>query len=139
MSAYIARSIEEAKQVYEHDLQTNIDTVEWTDDSTTLDCKVLRNSQLGTYCGYVKLLQTLQPSEILDLVDAVKQSVHGGITYCDGSEIGFDCAHYGDYSPSRPQLRVWTLEAVKNQVKSLALAIHRATRTPAPRHACTGS
>lgn len=125
MSAYIAKSLAEAKQVYDHDLQSSPSEITWTHQETGLKCRVVRNSALGTYCGYVKLQNEVQTTEILALVDSVKQSVHGGITFCDGVELGFDCAHLGDYSPHHPQLRVWTIDAVKNQVETLAKAVKR--------------
>lgn len=126
MSAYIASSVGEAKQLYEHDVQSSPSEVTWKDDCTGLECRVVKNSALGTYCGYVTLREPLQTSDILPLVDAVKQSVHGGITYCDGDEIGFDCAHVGDYSPNGQKgLRVWTFEAVKNETAKLAAAVKR--------------
>ena len=126
MSAYIASSFAEAKQLYEHDVQSSPSEVTWKDDFTGLDCRVVKNSQMGTYCGYVKLRETLQTSNILNLVDAVKQSVHGGITYCDGDELGFDCAHLGDYAPrGKTGLRVWTFDAVKNETAKLAAAVKR--------------
>jgi hypothetical protein len=125
MSAYIAKSLAEAKQVYEHDLQASPSEESWQHQETELECRIRRNSSLGTYSGYVRLPREVQTTEVLCLVDAVKQSVHGGITYCDGIMLGFDCAHLGDYSPHHAQLRVWTMDAVKNQVETLAKAVRR--------------
>lgn len=125
MSAYIAKSLAEARQLYEHDLRSAPNETLWQHKETGLACRIRRNSALGTYCGYVTLKKDVQTTDILALVDAVKQSVHGGITYCDGNDVGFDCAHFGDYSPHHPHLRVWTLPAVKNQVETLAKAVNR--------------
>lgn len=56
------------------------------------DCELKRNVS-GCWLGYVILKHPI-PDEHIDNIE-----VHGGITYNDGSKIGFDCAHYDDIIP----------------------------------------
>lgn len=69
-------------------------------------CRMIRNS-VGCWCGYVGLNSRHVDYENFE----AEYIVHGGITWCDfliveNSEynslfwLGFDCAHYGDFSPS---------------------------------------
>lgn len=83
--------------------------------SNRFDCLIVRNPKLFSLCGYVGL-DEFHPfygkmySEIDDNID-----VHGGLTFaskcygviCHSSEpkddkwwFGFDCAHFGDLTPS---------------------------------------
>ena len=95
------------------------DKVQWVDEATGLDCLVVRN-RIGALCGYVGLPPE-HPWHGMDY-DAVDARIHGGLTFAaacderpgDGPKIchvpaperpadvwwlGFDCAHYGDFTP----------------------------------------
>ena len=120
MSAYLATTIEEAKQLYDSDFTQHGNRVEWIDETTGLTCEAKRQV-MGHWCGYVKV-----PDGKCDVdVDSIECFVHGGITFYDGKLVGFDCAHMGDFTPLWPfkGLRVWTLEAVKNECAKLARTI----------------
>ena len=73
--------------------------VEWTDAWTGLRCWISRN-EYGSWCGYVRLPKG---SPLLDL-DINDLNVHGGVTWCRGDVVGFDCYHSFDASPSRPEV-----------------------------------
>lgn len=50
-----------------------------------------KRSGLGHWCGYLHGLN-------LEQINKIKPKMHGGITYQDTNTIGFDCAHFGDFS-----------------------------------------
>lgn len=104
------------------------DRKQWEDKETGLPCLIVRND-FGNLCGYVGV----NNSHILfgkDYSD-LNLDVHGGLTYageCHGRVchevktnflgieithlendktwwLGFDCAHYGDYSPGLSKYR----------------------------------
>lgn len=58
-------------------------------------CEVKRHSELGHLCGYVYMgaHHPLASEAEPDL------AVHGGITFNNGTKMGFDCGHAGDMSP----------------------------------------
>ena len=62
-------------------------------------------------CGYIRL-----PAEHpwLELGYDVDCDVHGGITYNQDGQVGFDCGHYGD------QIQVQNMEYVKTELEGLA-------------------
>lgn len=60
-------------------------------------CTAKRN-MTGAWCGYVKLPDT-HPDYGTSYDDLYSISVHGGLTYSEGGEFGFDCGHGGDISP----------------------------------------
>jgi len=83
--------------------KTELDEKEFLHDGYR--CYIRRNQHTLTFCGYVDLPSTHPwagkhySDESLCNVD-----VHGGLTYSGWTEdglyrIGFDCYHYGDYSP----------------------------------------
>jgi len=89
---------------------------EWHDEPDTFEmtykgykCEGRRNA-MGSWCGYVGI-PTDDPfykNHIIDKsYDDVPLNAHGGITYESLYEedkvywVGFDCAHYNDYLPSR--------------------------------------
>ena len=98
------------------------DKMQWPDEATGLPCLAVRNPPAGNWCGYVGL----PPEHPLYGKgynnDGVDFEVHGGLTFankCSPGEneaqgichtpgpgepdhvwwLGFDCAHYGDFSP----------------------------------------
>lgn len=83
------------------------DNAEWTDDAG-YKCRILRNSNSGTLCGYVGIPRghALWGRPYNDSSwDAL--SIHGGLTY-DGARgdlndnawyFGFDTAHADDFMP----------------------------------------
>ena len=100
-----------------------------------LDCLILRVKDLGHLCGYVRIPAThplfknsLECEGILE--------VHGGITWTrelkgrEGWWVGFDCAHWDDYSPYvslfarqfRPS-QYRTMEYVEKELRKLAKQI----------------
>lgn len=104
---------------------TEPDRAQWVDESSNLDCLILRQPRFGNFCGYVGVPashplhgRTYGDPEVDDL------SVHGGVTFggaCqdkDGVEhlssichipepgrdphvwwLGFDCGHCWDLQP----------------------------------------
>lgn len=94
------------------------DKRQWQDPETGLPCLIVRN-RLGALCGYVGVSKGHPAYE--KHYDAVDVSVHGGLTFSNkcspGDEsqsichlvesgedddvwwLGFDCAHFQDYSP----------------------------------------
>ena len=55
---------------------------------------VIKLTPLGHYCGYVELPSYARGLDYTDIDWDV--TVHGGLTYGDGTYIGFDCAHMDD-------------------------------------------
>lgn len=101
------------------------DKVQWQDEATGLPCLAVRQPNLGHWCGYVGVPPE-HPLHGKDY-DAVSLAAHGGITYADACQpaedeskdichtpdpgepdhvwwFGFDCAHFGDYSPHGKKL-----------------------------------
>ena len=100
----------------------------WRDGKTQLQCLILRAGSTGALCGYVRLPRSLAkkmganglrltpgqfgmraPAYNLPVFRDI--SVHGGLTYSGGIRtkkrgrergvwIGFDCAHFGDLTPT---------------------------------------
>lgn len=69
------------------------------------ECKAKRNLTTGAWCGYVgkkprtnRYIDDEQQRVSADSRDELFD-VHGGITFNDHDWLGFDCAHFGDYSP----------------------------------------
>lgn len=83
------------------------DELNFIDEATGLECLIYRQPEFGNLLGYViipeKSIPTFKGIELLDYT----LDVHGGVSYSDfdyrrGSGkyyIGFDCAHFGDWSP----------------------------------------
>lgn len=93
------------------------DRKQWQDKETGLPCLIVRND-FGNLCGYVGV-DKLHPLFEMHY-DGVEVSVHGGLTYssecqhriCHEVEneektwwLGFDCSHYGDFSPGLSKYR----------------------------------
>ncbi len=94
------------------------DKVVWVDETTGLDCMIVRNHQ-GSLCGYVGVGKDHEYYNVD--YDTIDVDVHGGLTFSDSCQtgspevvvrhipqpgrsddiwwLGFDCAHYGDKSP----------------------------------------
>lgn len=97
--------------------------MEWLDEKDFYEfeylgykCEIKRNA-LGNLCGYIYVTNRNVLNNTYDL------DVHGGITYETNNKIGFDCGHYGDFSPygsnySESEYR--NVEYVTNELKSLA-------------------
>lgn len=91
-------------------------------------CEVKRHPELGHLCGYVYMgaHHPLASEPEPDL------AVHGGITFNNGTKMGFDCGHAGDMSPfmlrygfkdySNPNYheRYRNMAFVKGQLENLA-------------------
>jgi len=100
------------------------DKAHWVDESTGLDCLIVRN-QLGGLCGYVGIPDGHKYFEkgYDDVHDDTDIDVHGGLTFADKCSdetdeskgichskecaandnvwwLGFDCIHGGDLAPS---------------------------------------
>jgi len=90
--------------------QNEPDKFNWVDESTGLDCMIVRNLDLGNLCGYVGVPLNSKLAGIdyqeLDI------DIHGGLTYASNCQdlichesnkevywFGFDCGHYGDLIP----------------------------------------
>lgn len=113
--------------------QDEPDEASWTDESTGLPCRALRNGA-GAWCGYVGVPPTHEFYRVY-YSDIPYLPVHGGLTYSDfkGNEtwwLGFDCGHYCDYVP-HPDLCKFsggiqnyrTLEFVKAECSRLAQSL----------------
>lgn len=77
---------------------------------SSLDCRLFRHPEFKHWCGYVRLPDNHPDAGLLKTEADRFYEVHGGITYAggtplshwdlfDGSWLGFDCAHAGDYVP----------------------------------------
>lgn len=128
------------------------DRVQWPDAATGLPCLALRHPYFGHWCGYVGIDRG-HPLHGRSHDGDLALAVHGGLTFfgpCDGGVgichvpalgepehvwwLGFDCAHYQDYSPNnarlaaergypftiRPDEVYRTLDYVRQQCASLA-------------------
>jgi hypothetical protein len=66
--------------------------------------RLRRNTELGTWCGYV-IIPEDHPWHGLSYGDLVDVSVHGGVTFADHGlfheqyAVGFDCSHAFDLIP----------------------------------------
>lgn len=105
------------------------DKAVWVDETTDLDCMVVRSGHSGALCGYVGV-----PGGHPDFgsdYDSVPVEVHGGLTFADRCEVsdrtpehgichlaqpgrpepvwwlGFDCSHAFDLSPARAAREGW--------------------------------
>lgn len=124
---------------------TEPDTLDWVDEATDMDCKIVRNA-IGALCGYVAVPPG-HPAHGKDY-DDVGVTVHGGLTYArpcqEGGEVchvprpgypddvwwlGFDCAHYMDYCPGmdrygeKDHRRYRDIEYVQVECAELALQL----------------
>ncbi len=99
-----------------------------------INCVIRRNT-VGALCGYVCInsdnsLYGLDYDEISYRIDFTP---HGGLTYgdqIDGSwQVGFDCAHAGDFCPNLPSNYgggvYRDLEYVKEECEQLAESISK--------------
>jgi len=102
----------------------------WVDQDTGYQCYARRSSIDSFWCGYVLIPKDHtaygKPYESLDI------DCHGGLTYSDIHsdkdlwQLGFDCAHCGDYIPNWPMISLDTsrvyrnLEFVKSECTSIA-------------------
>jgi hypothetical protein len=101
----------------------------------------VRGNQIAYRCGYITLPKN-HPWLFVGDYDEIPVHVHGGITYANGNDIGFDCAHAGDapdpdlytcepgamQSLSRLGGTIRTTEYVVNECKSMidqAIAANR--------------
>ena len=58
-------------------------------------CLAKRINKLGHLCGYI-MVEDTHPWYAKDYSELSDVDVHGGLTYSDKGEFGFDCAHAGD-------------------------------------------
>jgi len=87
------------------------DIAEWFDARTGYKCRIERQSNSGTLCGYVGVFKG-HPAYGLgydDLHSSVSILVHGGLTYSNTDKnlvhwFGFDTAHAGDFCPGIAKL-----------------------------------
>ncbi len=86
------------------------DELRFMDETTGLECYIMRHPEFGHLCGYVII-----PKDKIDKVDHLPSpywdsdpnlpDVYGGVTFKDILKqideycIGFDCAHTYDWSP----------------------------------------
>lgn len=94
---------------------TEPNMVKWVDQATGLACLILRASELGHLCGYVRIPRR-HPLYAHGWQRRVeKLQAHGGITFTGemhrqgggkrpGRWIGFDCAHAWDLVPGFEEL-----------------------------------
>jgi hypothetical protein len=99
------------KLLFEHrPWETEPDEAEWVDAQTKYKCRILRNDQTGTLCGYVEVPEghKMYGVSYQELEKQYSIPVHGGLTFSgglgrenvvDGWYFGFDTAHAGDFSP----------------------------------------
>lgn len=131
------------------------DKKQWADPKTGLPCLIVRGPS-GALCGYVGV-PPMHPYHMVPY-DDVPANVHGGLTFAslcghreDPSQgvchipepeesddvwwLGFDCAHYNDYSPGFPNFSGEVRRApyrdlvyVEEQVTDLASQFASATK-----------
>lgn len=85
--------------------KTEPDQLEWVDPETGYECLISRSSTTGALNGYVNVPYG-HPCYGKHY-DEVEIAVHGGLTYggakpqgdADQWWLGFDCAHFNDYTP----------------------------------------
>ncbi len=115
------------------------DSLFFTDEATGYLCAVLRNKELGSLCGYVRVPPT-HPYFAMSYSDdpVLALDVHGGVTYANawpdgyaGKDhvpgtwcFGFDCAHFRDLLPNLPlqwhDREYRDIAFVKNECEELA-------------------
>jgi hypothetical protein len=84
----------------------------------------IKRSTFGHLCGYTYMDKDSADYDIDHTLGSVFH-VHGGITYHDGSKIGFDTAHMMDWSAAMaPFFKSYTgtyknVEFVRNELKQL--------------------
>lgn len=95
----------------------NDEICSWVDQTTGLDCLILRIPCWGHLCGYVRVPESnrlygknyleeidIPGSETRQAIDRVIEC-HGDVTFSgelpgyDGFWFGFDCNHFGDLAP----------------------------------------
>lgn len=87
-------------------------------------CFMVRNSEMGSWCGYVEVPRDHPWYE--KPYDDIEVEVHGGLTYAKKSNeawrIGFDCAHYMDLIPfiPLPDSEYRTYEFVVEECRGMA-------------------
>ena len=92
-------------------------------------CVIQRHMQLGHLCGYVNLPKSSKFYGV-DYYKISNISVHGDLTYSNWSDstkkswrIGFDCAHFDDFSPYGMFAQTGTvyrnINYVENQIKQM--------------------
>lgn len=90
------------------------DAHEWV--YCTYPCRI-RRGPFGAWCGYVMLPDGhpwLAEGRHIEY-EVLVSEVHGGISYKNGSEIGFDCSHAGDLCPGIKEYETRTRpEAYRN-------------------------
>lgn len=122
--------------------QNEPDELSFDDDGTELPCRIVRNLS-GALCGYVGI-SVDHPLHSIHYTDVGPDlEVHGGLTFsgelkkgCELWWFGFDCAHYGDYSPAMaaflpsigPSI-YRRIEYVKGECASLAHQLDRVAKT----------
>jgi len=93
-----------------------------------IEWAIVRAPLYGAINGYAKLPEGHQ--WLGKDYDDIDVDVHGGLTYSNGTWIGFDTLHAGDYWPgvpySHPSDRTWTEDDVEKEVRSLAQQIAEA-------------
>lgn len=113
------------------------DLHQWTDTATKYQCRILRNSHLGFWLGYVDIPKS-HPYYGLHYDKITYMEVHGGLTYTSFNDdekrtfwrLGFDCGHAGDYIPAfgssfyDSEETYRTKEYVINEVTLLALQLY---------------
>lgn len=78
-------------------------------DCTVKRVHVLHSQEIRWhYCGYATANNDALP-ELRWLTEEEREEieVHGGITYFEAGEYGFDCAHWNDLRPDAPCREVW--------------------------------
>lgn len=89
-------------------------------------CELKRAPSTQSWCGYVHvgedhpLLKWVERDNHYDFLD-----VHGGVTYAEGGQIGFECSHSTDVSPSfgygmEEHATYKTVDFATEEVKKLA-------------------
>jgi hypothetical protein len=94
-----------------------------------LKCKVIL-TEMGHRCGYVGVSKN-SPAYGRSY-DDIPAQVHGGLTYAAAGTdnlfyLGFDCAHYDDWSKYHQTGHKWTLEEVVAETEQLAEQLAKLT------------
>jgi len=85
-----------------------------TTNGTGFKCRIVRNEETGTLCGYVGVPKENRfwgmdyDEDDRDLLD-ISREVHGGLTFANGEKdgwwyFGFDTNHAGDFAPKTVEM-----------------------------------
>ncbi|NMK72238.1 hypothetical protein [Staphylococcus capitis] len=106
-------NIELIKQTIENENACMDNDLTYTFKYKGYTAKIKRIEEHGYLCGYVNA-DVLRNSREYEIID---EHAHGGVTFHNGDWVGFDCAHFGDFS-------LWRYELFENDDTSNLLIMN---------------